>query len=927
MVRFVPSLVLVAGLVLIASPSAQSEPAKADAAPPTPRLDVAGDPLPERVLARLGTARFRHGGAVGFVAFGAQGKELVTVDKAHIVHVWAVGDGRELRHFNLSSNNNSSGSSSWSDGTIMVTQEQVGNGAPSVALSRNGEVMASLSGDGNLRLWDMATAKEIRQVPCQGGPQCPIVFSPDGKAVAIKGWDSNVRLFDTKTGKEMRQFNLQNATGQRFGWGGQGKSLTFSPDGKTLAAYEAEQGNMGMTSFIQIWDVETGKQANRLKIAENQWGNFGLAFAPDGKTLAIGCPDNHVRIRDVANGKELHQLDQDTNIASLAYSSDGKLLAIKPFGEAPVGLWDTATGKLVRKLGEPVDANANNFFWNGNDGQAEIAFSPDDKLLAVGSSKHGTIRLWDVATGKDAVPTSGHTASVRGLAISADGKTVTTWADDASFRQWERATGKEVRKVALPSGVSAPAVSPNGEHFAVGSLDGAVHIWDLAAGKEERTLQLQPKQQFNMLPGGAAGMAFSPDGKTLAVRHVDATLHRWALADGKEAPSISTRTEPEGQPAIIFYNGIAPGIAWTPDGSLIATVGTVPAVNEDVRFRRFRVGGNGEQVVRVWNSNTGKMGLQFDVAKNRITAVAISPDGRNVATATADGVVLWETVSGKERCQLVARPTMPNKAGEAKKETQPAPGLTCLAYSADGRYLAAGGLGRAIFMWDTHTGTKLGELTGHGGAITSLAFGPDAQFLVSGSFDTTSLVWDTADLCKAASPETAMLTDAQQNGHWEALAGADAAKALLSIRGLEVAPRDAVALFSRKLQPAESLPPGRLEELVKDLSNPVFETRQRAHEELERVGEVASPALKKVLSDRSPLDLRVRVEQLLADAATYQAPPDVLRALRALEVLEHIGTPEAREVVESMTKGAPGAWLTREAQATAARMDRKAAAR
>jgi hypothetical protein len=162
------------------------------------------------------------------------------------------------------------------------------------------------------------------------------------------------------------------------------------------------------------------------------------------------------------------------------------------------------------------------------------------------------------------------------------------------------------------------------------------------------------------------------------------------------------------------------------------------------------------------------------------------------------------------------------------------------------------------------------------------------------------------------------LTVADRDKCWDDLA-ADAARAYPAMGKLLAAAAQAEALLSDRVKPAPAAEVRRIEALIADLASEQFKVRDRATKELEKLGEVAAPALRRALSGDPPLEVKRRLEALEEKLSNW--PPETLRQVRAVEVLEHLGTPAARAVLERlMREGARDARLTREADAALRRM-------
>jgi hypothetical protein len=265
-----------------------------------------------------------------------------------------------------------------------------------------------------------------------------------------------------------------------------------------------------------------------------------------------------------------------------------------------------------------------------------------------------------------------------------------------------------------------------------------------------------------------------------------------------------------------------------------------------------------------------------------------------VATATPEGVWLWEVATGRLRY---------HRKGAA--------GL--VACSPDGHTLALAA-GPVVRLIDARADKELGRLKGHEAPVQALAFTPDGKALVSGAADSTALVWDVARLTAAARPAAAALTAKQRDQLWADLAGEDAGRAFLAMTTLWETPKEATALLAERLKPVPAVDAEQMRRRLAGLEDDSFDVRQGAAAELERLGELARPALEDALKKRPSADLRRRVEDLLSrlrPSATL--PAEELRCLRAVEVLEGIGTPEAKKVLRELAKGARGARQTREA--------------
>jgi hypothetical protein len=242
-----------------------------------------------------------------------------------------------------------------------------------------------------------------------------------------------------------------------------------------------------------------------------------------------------------------------------------------------------------------------------------------------------------------------------------------------------------------------------------------------------------------------------------------------------------------------------------------------------------------------------------------------------------------------------------------------------LAFSPDGKTLANGDAASRVHLWEVETLARRALFTGHRDGIHGVAFSPDSRRLVSASVDTTVLVWDLTGRASGVGQRTdaAHLTAKELDSLWEDLGASDAAKAHAALWKLALAPGAAKGLKER-LRPGTGFDAERFARLVRDLDDDNFKVRLKATQELEKMGDAIAAELRKVLGGKVSAEVRWRVEYLLEQLE--KPTPGRLRQLRAVEALERAGTPEARAVLEVVSKGPASVRLTREAKAALKRL-------
>jgi hypothetical protein len=296
-----------------------------------------------------------------------------------------------------------------------------------------------------------------------------------------------------------------------------------------------------------------------------------------------------------------------------------------------------------------------------------------------------------------------------------------------------------------------------------------------------------------------------------------------------------------------------------------------------------------------------------------VRSVIFSPDGRWLASADFYHVRVWEVATGKQLRLLAGR------------------GLSlALACSPSGRLLAGVFVeweSRAvpvasIAVWEVATGQEVARFPGQLPWTWSLAFSPDGRTLAAGGGDATILIWDltgrkSADRSRSAAPTAMELVRC-----WDDL-GAEAPKANRAVWVLADVPAEAVRLLGERLRPIEAADAQRLHRLVADLDNERFEVRRQATQELAALGDLAASALRRALADRPALETRRRLEDLLEKLEGPVTTAEVLRPLRTVEVLEQIGTPAAQAVLTRLAQGGPGARRTEQAKASLERLAKR----
>ena len=366
------------------------------------------------------------------------------------------------------------------------------------------------------------------------------------------------------------------------------------------------------------------------------------------------------------------------------------------------------------------------------------------------------------------------------------------------------------------------------------------------------------------------------------------------MATGKEQRSF--RAVREGEKGNSHF-------AW---GSVLSPDGKVLAVAYQPAGRGFF----SPFVVRLWDVATGKElhelpGLFY------YATMAFSPDSRLVVIATQPLSNFAREQLKRPANQVFVCDVATGQRVKGLPDGLPS-GAVAAAFSPDGRTLTTATPDGTLQLWEVATWTIRAEFRGHRDRVNSLTYAPDGR-LLSGGLDTTALAWDTRP------PKAGVKLDAA----WDDLTKAEAGPAFKAQGAFVAAPAEAVKRIAAQVKPVAPVAAELVARLIADLDHADFAVRERATRDLGTMGQpIAGPLREAVRKTESP-EVRKRAGDLLAKIERAALTPDELRAVRAIEVLEWIGTPEARAALHTLAKGAPDATLTRAAAAALDRLERR----
>lgn len=550
-------------------------------------------------------------------------------------------------------------------------------------------------------------------------------------------------------------------------------ALAISRSGQYWAA-GSERGD------VWVWDKE-GQVLYRMWRAHMDRIRT-LSFSPDEHHLVTGSWDNSIKLWEIANGTLRWSDWRASNLASAAFTPDGRFLATSGGTAGTIHLWELHHYTCVQTLTQASPVSA-------------LTWSPDGQFLASGNAD-GSIYLWErpwTQTTAHAQILTGHTSWVMGLAFALDGRQLASASWDTTVNIWEIPDGRlRLTLTEHTDQVNRVAWSTDGQTLISSSRDRSIRVWDLLQAHSSMVLSGHNADIF--------GLALTPDHRLLLSGSDDGTLRQWELTSGRCVRVI------RGNVLSLF------DVSWSPDETQLASGGTDGLITlwdiargqtlNVLRGHRWSVAGVGwnpdgsmlasggwDASIRLWNLAAGtslQIPLHIDDPSTIFFSLAWSPNGQYIAGGThASGVLIWDLTNQTERwvgrqlpvgIRFVAwSPDSTRLAGTGDGNAifiwnaldgsllQQLPGhpgiATCLVWSADGSKIATGGRLQkhgSLFVWDVERGTSLFAREQQGESISALAWGSHEQELISG--DSTGQIswWDIsrgASTCVLAAHE------------------------------------------------------------------------------------------------------------------------------------------------------------------------------
>lgn len=835
-----------------------------------PRLDADGTPLPAEAVQRLGSARFLVNN-LRSAAFSPDGKTVYTVsgsdatdwrqpDTSPGLIAWEVPSGKKLWQVGIDHHlervaADPDGKSVWAlERVVGKEEEHLGRiqrvryaAADGKELARTPPVdcyvMPALHPTGVMADHDRVTDRDGESTdlparnPAKEGYVTELVWSPTADCLfiysgdAFRQKDHCLTALDVSKKEQRWSVVVENL----IGW-------CVHPDGQSLVVVTQER--KAKTASARRLDAKTGKEVAAVEVPsmvsdyhDGSVESGVLHVHPDGKTLYVIDRADHPTAIDVATWKTA--ATKAPVFRDTVFSADGKM-TLTPSGRH-VALHDTATGKRLSPS-EPGGSLPDHL--------TRLQFAAtSDRVTRSGGSREPT-QEWDVASGKETRRVERKDAPTPPgeyrAAVSADGQKKAVLEHEGEG--W-RVTVTSVNRPNDPAAVlnagwgklGVPyrwmSFTPDAGHLVAADPNFGLHVWDVKAGGKPAEVKFGRDSTYESMPSD--GMQVSPSGRMVAVVEGGGPVAQfvppsdeWPWRVGVyEVPSGKLVDHFEGKGELAAYRWVDDRLAALVNFPVVGTPFGKPITPRDGKSKLVNI----DPTTKAMRANS----IDVDVR-----AWAAAPFGDMVAVGSSDGLRLYEAGTGKLRYTF-------------REQTRP---VQVLAFSPDGRYLAAESVDGPLLVWDVR-----------------------------------------GDLTKPAKPDAAGWEAA-----WTALGGVGAESAFRAVRLFAVFSDDGAAELKARF--AAQKPPAAeaVTALVARLGDRDFKTRQQAENELRAMGTAALPALKRALDGEPSEELKARAEKLLA-APVF---PDVLRAERAVEALRLADTDEARKVLAEWAKGEANSPLT-----------------
>jgi RNA polymerase sigma factor (sigma-70 family) len=635
-----------------------------------PRTDRYGDPLPPGAAMRLGTVRFRQFPQIDHISYSPDGQVVVTDSEQNYLQVWDARDGRKLRRIDA--------------GMEQIRDFVFSPDGTQFAVLGCGPVPDALRWHARLTILDVATGRLIRRAEWNlDESERKIAFAPDGKTIATQSDVGTVCVWDVATAKLLHRERPKGRP--------KNASIAFSPIASShLLAFAWDRN-------IHLWDAAHFRDAKIITV-DGEGQPTGVAYSPDGTTLAAGVASAAAEIRlwRVSDGTLLRSFKSRKSIPAylsidqVLFSPDGKVVLGEGYHVRPV-LFEVESGKELSSFGQDFDLVEESSAYGRT-----VAFSPTGATLATTGGREA-LHFWDLATAQDRLATpDAHQAGVYAVAFPAGGRTLISGSQDRTVRIWDLATGQPTRVLPHDGWVWSLGVSANGAFLAaeVATFPMSIHLWDLKAAER---LHRWPIEGATAESAKVRSVTLTGDGAAVIVTLADCSVRCWDLVAKKERVNGATKLEKPFDPAAAAALPPVPHTAritaFLKEGRTKVIVERIPGKSIKLASGETREDYASAGTMIVWfDSETGHVRREIEIPRSDVQHLTLSPDEQLVAAAyfsklypPARGFIRIFRLRDKREIQTIESPCA---------------WIDALAFTPDGKQIAAGLQDSSIVLWD-----------------------------------------------------------------------------------------------------------------------------------------------------------------------------------------------------------------------------------
>ncbi len=584
----------------------------------------------------------------------------------------------------------------------------------------DGRYLLSTDKQGILKLWDFTEQRVVLALSEPGFDASAFTFSRDGARLALTIHDgqggSRVNVWAIASHQIVTEFTHPRRI----------QAMTFAQDDSALLILDRDMG-------LHAWDFEVSLlQAQWPERPESSLQSRRAVFSLDGKSIAMIDQTRRIRVFDVLTGAEKMQMDAfEGDIASLAFSPDGTLLAVSP-------LW-TAISTDIKVFSTESGAEQAVLAGHGS-WVSSLTFTPDGERL-ISSSADQTIRIWHVDDARELTRLHGHLSSVFSVAVSPDGKRLVSGCKDGTVFGWDLEHIKHKTQFeTLPVSIRSIDFLPASHEILSVNRDGTVTLWDSET--------LQEKESLTVLGHEIRRLLISPDSKRLIASTQRGELKVLDLASRQVVKDMAWDPNHSARSDLIGFTDQGRTLVMMTAHSEIRLFDTaswqaksvrvlpnarpnapVPILSHDEHFLLY-VGHN--ETLNLMDLRNGTTETMMTHQTWSVLDMAFSPNSSLFATSSGEGTVSLYDGESREAIDVLRGHLM---------------GVIAVAFSADGQRLASGSKSEeAIKLWDITTRHEVATLPGEGLLSSHLKFSPDGRLLGAVNSKGKAHIWRAPSL-------------------------------------------------------------------------------------------------------------------------------------------------------------------------------------